>query len=132
LRSPFQIDDLVQKALGQERDAKEADEMKLAPGRGSRLRRKSKELKDECMSLMGSQLEAAFKQFDLDGNGTLDRAELTAAYVRQPRPRAQSHSRRPATPSTCLPHPPTPSPHIVSRKRLGGQSMRRSWTRWWT
>jgi len=45
----------------------------------ARIRRKSKDLQTEAMDLMGPALEKAFKQFDLDGNGTLEPHELKAA-----------------------------------------------------
>ena len=45
-----------------------------------RARRNSKELQEQMMKLMDSNLDEAFKQFDLDGNGTLDADELASAY----------------------------------------------------
>ncbi len=67
-------------------DAAEADEYGLAPGRGMRLRRRSRDLQQECLTLMDGALEKAFKEFDLDGNGTLDKKELFAAYQSTGRP----------------------------------------------
>lgn len=47
---------------------------------GKRARQKSKDLTEEIAKLMEGHLEAAFKQFDTDGSGSLDAEELTAAY----------------------------------------------------
>ena len=46
----------------------------------TKARKKSKELQEQIATLMDGSLEAAFKQFDTDGSGTLDNEELKAAY----------------------------------------------------
>ena len=43
---------------------------------------------------MDSTLEAAFRQFDADGNGTLDESELAAAYEAAGRPIPNDKLRR--------------------------------------
>jgi len=58
----------------------------LPPARALRARRKSKDLQQQAMELMGDELEKAFKQFDLDGSGTLDQSELKAAFRAAGRP----------------------------------------------
>lgn len=59
---------------------------RLAERRAPRLRRKSRDLEEEFSSLMAPKLEAVFKQIDADGNGTLDAAELEAAFAAIGRP----------------------------------------------
>ena len=43
-------------------------------------RKKSHELQDEMAKMLDGSLEEAFKQFDIDGNGSLDKDELSEAY----------------------------------------------------
>ena len=45
-----------------------------------RARRNSKDLEEQMQTLMESNLEKAFQQFDLDKSGTLDADELASAY----------------------------------------------------
>ena len=45
-----------------------------------RTRRKSKDLTEQAMNLLGESLESTFKAIDLDGSGTLDREECKAAF----------------------------------------------------
>ena len=80
------IEKLITAGKEATRDAKESSEVGLAPGRTLRLRRKSKDLEAQCMELLGSKLEKAFKTFDLDGNGTLEQGELKAAFEAAGRP----------------------------------------------
>ena len=46
------------------------------PRLAQRGRRKSKDLEEQAMDLMGSQLEKVFKMMDVSGDGNLDEAEL--------------------------------------------------------
>ena len=80
--------DVIDKLATQAREA-EAHAARLArlgtavpisAERGRTMRRKSKDLQDQMMQLLDGKLERAFKQFDLDGNGTLDKAELKEAF----------------------------------------------------
>ena len=61
------------------------------PRLAQRGRRKSKDLEDQAMDLMGSQLEKVFKMMDIDGSGNLDEGELKRAYEIAGRP-ASDHS----------------------------------------
>ena len=63
----------------------EAEDMNL-PRLAQRGRRKSKDLEDQAMDLMGSQLEKVFKLMDVSGDGNLDEAELKRAYELAGRP----------------------------------------------
>ena len=56
------------------------------PRLAQRGRRKSKDLEDQAMDLMGSQLEKVFKMMDVSGDGNLDEAELKRAYEIAGRP----------------------------------------------
>lgn len=55
-------------------------EGRIASHSRARQRRKSKDLASQFQNLMSDKLERVFKQFDADGNGTLDRAELKEAF----------------------------------------------------
>ena len=78
------LDKLTQQALEAEehlkRLAKLQNVLDIAPKLEEKSRRKSKEFQDEMKALLEPALEKAFKQFDLDGNGTLDKSELAQAY----------------------------------------------------
>jgi len=52
----------------------------LGPVKAMRVRRKSRELQLEAIEIMGPKLESTFKQFDLDGSGTLTPMELKQAF----------------------------------------------------
>lgn len=80
------IESLIIAGQETEKDTQFCIDAKLAPARESRLRRKSKDLQDQCLSLMGAQLEQTFKDFDKDGSGTIDAAELKAAFEKAGRP----------------------------------------------
>ena len=56
------------------------------PRLAQRGRRKSKDLEEQAMDLMGSQLEKVFKMMDIDGSGNLDEGELKRAYEIAGRP----------------------------------------------
>jgi len=56
------------------------------PRLAQRGRRKSKDLEDQAMDLMGSQLDKVFKMMDVSGDGQLDEAELKRAYELAGRP----------------------------------------------
>lgn len=57
-----------------------------AEARSGKMRRRSKDLQDQIMHLMDGSLERAFRQFDLDSSGTLDRGELQEAFRAAGRP----------------------------------------------
>ena len=80
------IEKLIEQGAAAAKDVKEAAEAGLAPGRGLRLRKKSKELQTQAMQLLEPILERVFKQFDADGNGTLEEHELKAAFEAAGRP----------------------------------------------
>eukprot|EP00966_Prymnesium_polylepis_P238252 5510285-Prymnesium_polylepis.1 len=54
-------------------------------------RRKSRDLQDEMACKLDAMLETAFKEFDLDGNGTLNKDELSAAFEAAGRPMSAKH-----------------------------------------
>ena len=56
------------------------------PRLAQRGRRKSKDLEEQAMDLMGSQLEKVFKMMDVSGDGQLDEDELKRAYELAGRP----------------------------------------------
>ena len=56
------------------------------PRLAQRGRRKSKDLEEQAMDLMGSQLEKVFKMMDVSGDGQLDEDELKQAYELAGRP----------------------------------------------
>ena len=56
------------------------------PRLAQRGRRKSKDLEEQAMDLMGSQLEKVFKMMDVSGDGNLDAHELKRAYELAGRP----------------------------------------------
>merc|ERR1711981_950058 len=78
------LDKLTQQAIEAEEHVKRLDKLKkvldCAPKLQEKSRRKSKEFQDEMKALLEPALEKAFGQFDLDGNGTLDKSELAQAY----------------------------------------------------
>jgi len=80
------IEDLIAKGQEAKKDLAFCEQANLAPARALRVRRKSKQLEEQAMLLMGGNLEAVFRQFDLDGNGTLERDELKAAFEAAGRP----------------------------------------------
>ena len=54
-----------------EKDKKETDELGLAPAKGLRQRRKSRDLQEQANRIMKSDLKEVFTQFDVDGSGAL-------------------------------------------------------------
>ena len=79
------IDMLVIKASEADEAEQRADRLEKLLGdtakqMKTRARRKSKDLQEQMAKMMEGNLEAAFKQFDTDGSGSLDAEELTNAY----------------------------------------------------
>lgn len=80
------LETLIEQGKQNEAELKEQLEMGLAPGRVLQKRRKSRELKEQCIALLEPSLERVFKSFDKDGSGTLDGSELRAAFEAAGRP----------------------------------------------
>lgn len=91
------VDGILIKVYECERIAKEAEEdekqdsgasvlSRIASQRRARMRRKSKDLKEQFDTAMCAKLEEVFKHFDKDGNGTLDADELKLAFEAAGRP----------------------------------------------
>ena len=74
------IQELITQGAETAADEKESAEAGLAPARQLRLRKKSKQLEEECKKLMNDSLESVFNEFDTDGSGTLEQEELKAAF----------------------------------------------------
>jgi len=79
------MDKLVKDALEEERAVARlndlADDLPNVEVLQQRAKKRSKELHDQMMELMDRPLEEAFKQFDLDSSGSLNKGELKAAYA---------------------------------------------------
>ena len=77
-----QIEIMARKVQEAEEHAERAERLSKVLDNGPKLkekaRRNSRDLQTEMATLMDGQLEAAFKQFDLDGNGTLEKDEVCA------------------------------------------------------
>ena len=56
------------------------------PRLAQRGRRKSRDLEEQAMDLMGNQLDKVFKMMDISGDGQLDESELKRAYELAGRP----------------------------------------------
>ena len=65
------LNQLIEQGKDVASELKEAEDMNL-PRLAQRGRRKSKDLEEQAMDLMGSQLEKVFKMMDIDGSGNLD------------------------------------------------------------
>jgi len=96
----YALDQLAQKAAEAEEHVERSDRLAKVLGEEGaaamkkRARRNSKELQDKMTTLLASNLEQAFKQFDLDGSGTLDAEELSAAYTSAGMPMAPGNLKR--------------------------------------
>jgi len=79
------LDKLIEQGKEVASELKEAVEMEL-PRLAARGRRKSKDLEEQAMDLLGNHLERVFKLIDVSGDGNLDEGELKAAFELAGRP----------------------------------------------
>jgi len=80
------LDGIIRAGKEVEEELRFSEAAGLAPARTMRARRKSRELQEEFLRLMGPHLEAVFYAIDTDASGSLDHRELSAAFEALGRP----------------------------------------------